>query len=159
MNSEEADQKPGLLARRRAESSWRAAVRALGARDTEAARSGFLATVEHDPTCADGWLGLHHLGVDRPKALRAMERHSAHLGALRTSNRTPLSSAYWLGRHAPGQQLDNRLDVWRAVTAYQIESGQHADAAARLSMATLFVAASCGPGLAGRVLEEVATPE
>jgi type VII secretion ATPase EccA len=135
MTSEKADQKPGLLARRRAESSWRTAVRALHARDTEAARSGFLATVEHDPTCADGWLGLHHLGVDRPKALWAMERHSVQLGALRTSTRTPLSSAYWLGRHAPGQQLDNRLDVWRAVTAHQIESGHHADAAARLDMA------------------------
>ena len=135
MTSETADQKPGLLARRRAESSWRTAVRALGAGDAEAARSGFLATVEHDPTCADGWLGLHHLGVDRPKALWAMERHSAQLGALRTSTRTPLSSAYWLGRHAPGQQLDNQLDVWRAVTAHQIQSGRHADAAARLGMA------------------------
>lgn len=135
MTSEEADHKPGVLARRRAESSWRGAVRALNARDTETARSGFLAAVEHDPTCADGWLGLHHLGVDRPKALWAMERHSAQLGTLRTRTRTPLSSAYWLGRHIPRQRLDNRLDVWRAVTAHQIETGHHSDAAGRLGMA------------------------
>jgi type VII secretion ATPase EccA len=135
MTSEEADQKPGVLARRRAESSWRGAVRALNARDTETARSGFLDAVEHDPTCADGWLGLHHLGVDRPKALWAMELHSTHLGALRTRARTPLSSVYWLGRHTPSQRLDNRLDVWRAVTAHQIETGHHADAAGRLDMA------------------------
>lgn len=136
MTSDKADQKPGTLARRRAESSWRGAVRALNTRDTEAARAGFLATVEHDPTCADGWLGLHHLGIDRPKALWAMERHSAQFGALRTRTRTPLSSAYWLGRHSPAQRLDNRLDLWRAVTAHQIETGHHADAAARLGMAT-----------------------
>jgi type VII secretion ATPase EccA len=136
MTSEKADQKPGVLARRRAESSWRDAVRALNARDTETAQGGFLAAVEHDPTCADGWLGLHHLGVDRPKALWAMERHSTQLGALRTRAKKPLSSAYRLGRHAPLQRLDNRLDVWRAVTAHQIETGQHADAASRLDMAT-----------------------
>ncbi|HEV2634513.1 MAG TPA: AAA family ATPase [Actinocrinis sp.] len=136
MTSEKVDQKPGMLARRRAESSWRGAVRALNARDTETARSGFLATVEHDPTCADGWLGLHHLGVDRPKALWAMERHSMQLGALRIRTKTPLSSAYRLDRHAPSQRLDNRMDVWRAVTAHQIETGNHADAALRLRMAT-----------------------
>lgn len=33
-------------------------MRALGARGKEAAHSGFLATMEHDPTCADGRLGL-----------------------------------------------------------------------------------------------------
>lgn len=136
MTSEKADQKPGVLARRRAESSWRNAVRALNARDTESARTGFLAAVEHDPTCADGWLGLHHLGIDRSKALFEMERHSTQLGILRTRNRTPLSSAYWLGRHSPRQRLDNRLDLWRAVIAHQIETGHHADAAARLDMAT-----------------------
>lgn len=137
MTSEMADQKPGAFARRRAESSWRAAVRALGARDTESARGGFLAAVEQDPTCADGWLGLHHLGVDRVHALWAMERHSTNLGALRTRTKTPLSSAYSLGRYAPLQRLDNRLDLWRAVIAHQIEAGHHSDAAARLAAATV----------------------
>jgi len=135
MTSEKADQKPGVLARRRAESSWRGAVRALNARDTETARTGFLAAIEHDPTCADGWLGLHHLGIDRPKALWEMEQHSTQFGILRTRNKTPLSSAYWLGRHSPRQRLDNRLDLWRAVTAHQVATGHHADAAARLGMA------------------------
>ncbi|HTJ67924.1 MAG TPA: AAA family ATPase [Actinospica sp.] len=136
MTSEKVDQKPGVLARRRAESSWRGAMRALKAGATENAHAGFLAAVEHDPTCADGWLGLHHLGIDRPKALWAMEQNSTQLGGLRTRTRTPLSSAYWLGHHSPRQRLDNRLDLWRAVTAHQIEAGNHADAAARLSMAT-----------------------
>lgn len=136
MTSEKADQKIGVLARRRAESSWRGAVRALKAGETETARTAFLAAVEHDPTCADGWLGLHHLGIDRPKALWAMDQHSSQLGVLRTRNRTPLSSAYWLGRHSPRQRLDNRLDLWRAITAHQIETRHHSDAAARLDMAT-----------------------
>ena len=135
MTSEKADQKPGILARRRAESSWRDAMRALGTGDIETARGSFLTAVQHDPTCADGWLGLHHLGVDRSKALWAMEQHSAQLGALRTRARKPLSSAYWLGPHSPRQRLDNRLDLWRAVIAHQIETGNHTDAAARLGMA------------------------
>jgi len=137
MTSEKPDTKPGVLARRRAESSWRSAARALASGNTESARAAFLAAVEHDPACADAWLGLHHLGDDRTSALWAMERHSAHLGNLRTRNKTRLSSGYILGHHAPLQRLDDRLDLWRAVIAHQIESGHHADAAARLAAATV----------------------
>lgn len=137
MTSEKADTKPGVLARRRAESSWRAGARALASRDFDTARTAFLSAVDHDPTCADSWLGLHHLGIDRDTALGAMERHSDQLGKLRTRVKAPLSSSYSLGLHAPTQRLDNRLDVWRAVTARQIETGQLDSAASRLAMATL----------------------
>jgi len=135
MTSEKAD-KPGAFARRRAESSWRTAVRALAQNDGAAARAAFLAAVEHDATSADSWLGLHHLGVDRDRALRAMEQHADQLGALRTRTKTPLSSAYDLGRYAPLQRLDNQLDLWRAVTARHIETGRLDAAAGRLAMAT-----------------------
>lgn len=136
MSSAKADQKPGVFARRRAESSWRTAVRALAQNDGAAARAAFTAAVEHDPTSADSWLGLHHLGVDRDVALGAMERHAGQLGVLRTRTKTPLSSTYGLGRFIPLQRLDNQLDVWRAVTARHIETGQLDAAAGRLAMAT-----------------------
>ena len=136
MTSEKADQKPGAFARRRAESSWRTAVRALAQNDGAAARAAFQAAVEHDPTSADSWLGLHHLGVDRDVALGAMEQHADQLGALRTRAKTPLSSTYGLGRFIPVQRLDNQLDLWRAVTTRHIETGQLDAAAARLAMAT-----------------------
>jgi tetratricopeptide (TPR) repeat protein len=135
MSSEKIDTKPGLLAQWRAESSWRTAVRALASGDVETARSDFLAAVEYDPTCADSWLGLHHLGVDRDQALAAMERHSDQLGNLRTRANTPLSSSYSLGWYTPTQQLDDQPDVWRAVTARQIETGQLESAAVRLAAA------------------------
>jgi type VII secretion ATPase EccA len=136
MTSEKAATKPGVLARRRAEASWRTGARALASRDFEAARTAFRAAVGHDPTSADSWLGLHHLGVDQDTALATMERHSDQLGALRTKTKTPLSSTYSLGQHAPAQRLDSRLDLWRAITARMIETGQLDDAAARLNMAT-----------------------
>lgn len=135
MSSEKIDVKPGMLARWRAESSWRTAVRALATGNVDAARSAFLAAVEHDPTCADSWLGLHHLGVDRDKALAAMERHSDQLGDLRTRTKTPLTSSYSLGWYTPTQQLQDQPDVWRAVTARQIETGQLGSAAVRLAAA------------------------
>lgn len=136
MSSEKADQKPGAFARRRAESSWRAAIRALAQNDGAAARAAFTAAVEHDLTSADSWLGLHHLGVDRDVALGAMEQHASQLGALRTRTKTPLSSTYHLGRFIPLQRLDNQLDLWRAVTARHIETGRLDAAAGRLAMAT-----------------------
>jgi tetratricopeptide (TPR) repeat protein len=136
MTSEKADHRPGAIARRRAESSWRSAVRALAQQDDAAARAAFLAAVEHDPTSADSWLGLHHLGVDRDVALGAMEQHAGQLGVLRTRTKTPLSSTYSLGRFIPPQRLDNQLDLWRAVTARHIETGRLDAAAGRLAMAT-----------------------
>lgn len=136
MTSEKAGQRPGAFARRRAESSWRTAVRALAQNDGPGARAGFLAAVDYDPTAADSWLGLHHLGVDRDAALSAMEQNADQLGALRTRTKTPLSSTYSLGRFVPLQRLDNRLDLWRAVTARHVETGRLDTAAGRLAMAT-----------------------
>lgn len=133
MTSYKIEPKVTVRARRRAESLWRAGVRALAARDFETARSAFSDSVQHDPSSADSWLGLHSLGVDRDMALAAMERHADQLGTLRARSKTPLSSSYSLGRHAPLQRLDNRIDLWRAATARQIETGQLDAAAARLS--------------------------
>ncbi|MFD4527641.1 AAA family ATPase [Streptomyces sp. NPDC058470] len=83
---------------------------------TEAAAHRFKAALEHDPSAADAWLGLHATGYRPAEAVDWMARNGGTFGALRKKLTTPLKSRFALGVYVTFR-LETQRDLWLAVMA------------------------------------------
>lgn len=104
------------LSARKSERAWAEAVGFLRQGRTEAAARRFEAALEHDPTAADAWLGLHAAGHRPAEAVDRMARNTGTFGALRTKLTTPLKSRFDLGVYVTFR-LETQRDLWLAVMA------------------------------------------
>ncbi|MFE7135121.1 tetratricopeptide repeat protein [Streptomyces sp. NPDC057638] len=126
----------GKWSARKAEQAWLRGMDLLRTGDTDGAAERFDAAVDHDPTAADAWLGLHAVGEARDEALESMAREQRSFGALRRKFQRPLLSRFSIGAYA-SFRLESSRDLWLAVVARRLDEGRLDEAGMSLSTAVL----------------------
>lgn len=121
---------------RRCERAWTEAVGLLRQGQTGQAAGCFEQAVQHDPSAADAWLGLHATGRRQVEAVDAMSRHHGSFGALRSKYRTPLKSRFDLGVYVTFR-LETARDLWLAAVARLLHEGRLGEAWQSLDKAYL----------------------
>ncbi|MFD4263771.1 AAA family ATPase [Streptomyces sp. NPDC058534] len=104
------------LSAKKCEKSWAEAVRWLQHGRADHAARLFEAAVQHDPSAADAWLGLHATGFRQSEAVDMMARSAATFGSLRGKLGTALKSRFQLGCYVTFR-LETQRDLWLAVMA------------------------------------------
>jgi type VII secretion ATPase EccA len=92
--------------------------------------------VQHDPSAADAWLGLHAVGYRQAEAVDMMVRNPATFGALRAKLGIPLESRFDLGVYVTFR-LRTQRDAWLAMMARLLSDGRLDEAWQSLSAAYL----------------------
>ncbi|WP_449344961.1 AAA family ATPase [Streptomyces narbonensis] len=118
------------------EREWGLGVALLRQGQLERAALRFGDALQHDPTAADAWLGLHATGRQQAEAVDAMEMHRRSFGALRTKCGLPLGSRFSLGAYATFR-LETARDLWLAGIAKLLSAGRVAEAEPALLTAVL----------------------
>ncbi|MFD3511010.1 AAA family ATPase [Nocardia sp. NPDC058666] len=116
------------------EAWWLDGVNHLDHGDLARAEASFATAVQHDPTAADVWLGMHAVGLRRDEAIKAMASHSGSFGALRSKFGRNLSSRFDLGFYVT-YGLETQAHLWLAVVAKLLRDGK-LDSAAQFLAAT-----------------------
>ncbi|MER5961180.1 AAA family ATPase [Streptomyces sp. NPDC002057] len=130
---------PGDVSRRSArkcERAWGEGVALLRQGQFDRAALRFDEALEHDPTAADAWLGLHATGRRRDEAVDAMEAHRRSFGALRAQAGLTLHSRFDLGVYVTFR-LETARDLWLAGLAKLLTEGRVDVAEPRLLTALL----------------------
>ncbi|MEV0093668.1 AAA family ATPase [Streptomyces sp. NPDC050738] len=100
------------------------------------AASCFEEAIQHDPSAADAWLGLHAAGRRQAEAVDAMAHNLRSFGALRSKLVTPLKSRFDLGTYV-SLRLETARDAWLAAVAKLLDARRLDEAWQSLSEAYL----------------------
>ncbi|MFE9392473.1 AAA family ATPase [Streptomyces sp. NPDC006784] len=107
---------------RKCERRWTEAIGFLRQGRPDWAAIRFEEAIEHDPSAADAWLGLHATGHRQAEAIDAMSRNHSSFGALRRKHRMPLESRFDLGAYVTFR-LQTARDLWLAVVTRLLDAG------------------------------------
>ncbi|SER90047.1 AAA family ATPase [Streptomyces qinglanensis] len=107
---------------RKCERTWTEAIGFLRQGRPDWAAVRFEQAVEHDPSAADAWLGMHATGHRQAEAIDAMSRNHGSFGALRRKHGMPLKSRFDLGVYVTFR-LETSRDLWLAVVARLLDEG------------------------------------
>jgi type VII secretion ATPase EccA len=108
---------------RKCERAWTDAVGFLRQGRADIAGRRFEEALQHDPSAADAWLGLHASGYRQDDAVDRMTWNARSFGALRAKLSTPLKSRFDLGFYVTFR-LETHRDLWLAGMARLLADGR-----------------------------------
>lgn len=108
---------------RRCERAWTEGFAFLQQGRADWAATRFEQAIQHDPSAADAWLGLHATGQRQTEALDAMSHHYGSFGALRRKCGMPLKSSFDLGVYVTFR-LETARDLWLAAMSRLLHERQ-----------------------------------